>query len=173
MNQIEGTIAAYIYEDGKQYLGVADVSMPDIEYATFQLSGLGLCGEAEYGVLCQFKPMKMTLNFSETSEAHYILSEQRMHMLTLNVCKQTHDYSERQLHTAGMKYVMQVQPIKSAGGTIAPAKQQNVSTEFSVFMLKEFIDEKVVRHIDVINYINIGYNGVDIAAPIRKALGMA
>ncbi len=28
MNQIEGTIAAYIYEDGKQYLGVADVSMP-------------------------------------------------------------------------------------------------------------------------------------------------
>ena len=62
MNQIEGTIAAYIYEDGKQYLGVADVSMPDIEYATFQLSGLGLCGEAEYGALCQFKPMKMTLN---------------------------------------------------------------------------------------------------------------
>ncbi|MCM1486786.1 MAG: phage major tail tube protein [Firmicutes bacterium] len=173
MDQIEGTLAAAIYEDGKQYLGLASVKMPDIEYGTFTLSGLGLCGEAEYGALCQFKPMKMTLNFSETSEAFHLLSEQRMHMITIDVCKQTHDYSGRQLHTTGVKHVLQVQPLKKEGGTIAPASQQNVAVEFSVFMHKEMIDEKVVRHIDVINYINVGYDGVDIAEPIRKALGMA
>lgn len=173
MYQIEGTLAAAVYEDGKQFMGVSDLNLPDTEYATFTLTGLGLCGEAEYGALCQFKPMKMTLNFSETSESFYLLSDQRMHLITLDVCKQTHDYSGRQLHTTGVKHVLQVQPIKTAGGSVAPAKQQNVSVEFSVFMHKEIVDGRVMRYIDIINYINQGYDGKDIAEPIRKAIGMA
>lgn len=169
---IEGTIAAYVYEDGAGFLGLADIDMPDIEYETFEMKGLGLCGTADYSALCQFKPMRMTLNFRDSNDAYYALGDQRMHMLTLEVAKQDHEFQAGEIPVTHVKYIVQCEPVKLSGGKIAPASQQSVSVEMSVFMVKEFIDDKLERHIDVVNYINIGHDGVDRAAPIRAALNM-
>lgn len=170
--QIEGTIGAALYEDGRQYLGIADITMPDIEYATFTHSGLGACGQADYSIKAQFKPMKMTVNFTDNASACRTLAQQRMHNLTLNVCKQSHDYSDQQLHTVDEKYMVVCEPIKKTGGSIAPASPQNQSIEFSVFAIKHIVDGNTALHIDVMNYI-FEQDGVDYAADIRKALGMA
>ncbi len=172
MRVTEGTIAAYVYEDGVGFLGLADIDMPDVNFKTFEMSGLGMCGSANYGALCQFEPMTSKLNFRDTSEAYYVLSDQRMHMLTLEVAKQDHDYQAGEIPVTGIKYIMQFEPIKRTGGNVAPATPQKTSVEGSVFMLKEFVNGKLEQHIDVINYIYIGHDGVDRAAPIRKALNM-
>lgn len=171
--EIEGTIAAYVYENGAQFLGMAKVDLPDIEFKTFTSSGLGMCGDMEHGALCQFKPMKMTLHFRDTNEAFYALSDQRIHQITLEVAKQVHEYQAGEIPVTGIKYIVDFEPLKTTGGSAEPATPQNVTVEGSVSMLKEFIGGKLERHIDVINYIYIGHDGVDRAAPIRKALNMA
>lgn len=35
MRVTEGTIAAYVYEDGVGFLGLADIDMPDVNFKTF------------------------------------------------------------------------------------------------------------------------------------------
>ncbi len=167
-----GTIAGLVYEDGVGYLGVAEIEMPSVDFETFEMKGLGLCGSAEYGALAQFKPMKMKMKFTETGEEFYVLSDQRIHDLTIEVAKQDYDFQEGEIPVTGISYNMKFEPLTRQGGTIAPATQQNVEVEGSVFALKEYINGVLEQHIDVRNYIYIGHDGVDRAAPIRKALKM-
>lgn len=168
----EGTIAAYVYEDGAGFLGLQEITMPDIKHTTFEMSGLGMMGKANYGALSQVEPMNMTMNFRDTSAAFYKLSEQRVHIITLEVAKQAHDRQGGEIPVTSIKYVIRCEPIGTTGGSVKPATPQNVSIEFSVFALKEFVDGKLQRHIDIDNYID-ETNGVDRAAPIRKALNMS
>jgi len=172
MKMIEGTIAAYVYEDGAGFLGLQEITMPDIEHTTFEMSGLGMMGKANYGVLSQVEPMNMTMSFRDTSSAFYTLSEQRVHIITLEVAKQAHDRQAGEIPVTGIKYVVRCEPTKTTGGSIKPATPQNVSIDFSVFAIQEFVDGKPQRHIDIDNYID-ETNGVDRAAPIRKALNMS
>lgn len=171
--QFDGTITGRVYENGTQFMGLAKVTLPDVDFEIFSIKGLGLCGEMERPALGQFKPLTLTLEFWETSSSFYILGDQREHEITLDVAKQVHNLRAGEIPTSGDKYVFRCMPKKRTGGTVENASQQNVSLDFAVAMMKEMIDGKIVQHIDVDNYIFKGYDGVDRAAPIRKALGMS
>lgn len=173
MQQFDGTIAARVYENGTQFMGLAKVTLPDVDYEIFSIKGLGLCGEMERPALSQFKPLTMTLEFWETSSSFYILSDQREHEITLAVAKQAHQLQAGEIPVSGNKYIFRCMPKKRTGGTVEPASQQNVTIDFAVAMMKETIGGKIVQHIDVDNYIFQGPDGIDRAAPIRKALGMS
>lgn len=168
----EGTIAARVYEDGKHYLGIAEIEMPKVDRERFTVKGLDLMGSAEFPAKSQVKPMTMNIKFRDANDAQYVLAEQRMHLLTLWVHKQGHDDNQGNLVEINHKYIMQVQPLVTGGGTIAPATPQESSDEFAVYMLKEFRNNELVRHIDVINYIFKDSSGIDRAASIRRGLGM-
>lgn len=171
-NMTMGTIAGYVYEDGVGFVGVAEIELPNVDFETFEMKGLGLLGSAEYGALAQFKPMKMKMKFTETGEEFYVLSDQRIHDITIEVAKQLYEFDGREIPVTGISYNVKFEPLTRQGGTVAPATQQNVEVEGSVFAFKEYINGVLEQHIDVRNFIYIGHDGVDRAAPIRKALKM-
>lgn len=171
-NVEEGTIACACYEDGKQFLGVAKITMPDIEHETFTVKGLGLMGSTELPAYCQVKPMKMTVEFRDANEAQYRLAEVRNHMLDLRVIKQGYDNTSGDLSITDHQYIIQCQPIKTSGGDVEPAKPQGVSGEFAVLSFKEYRAGKLCRHIDVVKMIYEDGSGVDRFADIRRMLGM-
>lgn len=171
-NVEEGTIACACYEDGKQFLGVAKITLPDIEFETFNVKGLGLMGSTDVPAYCQVKPMKMTVNFRDANEAQYRLTEVRNHLLDLRVVKQGMDNADAELTITDHQYIIQCQPIKTSGGDIESATQQAVSGEFAVLSLKELRAGKVCRNIDVVKMIYEDGSGIDRFAKLRKMLGM-
>ncbi len=54
----ESVINFALYEDGKIYLGVATITMPDIESEVFTTSGAAIGGEIEIPVTCYCSPNK-------------------------------------------------------------------------------------------------------------------
>ncbi|MDE6727920.1 MAG: phage major tail tube protein [Oscillospiraceae bacterium] len=173
MSNVEtGTIACACYEDGNLFLGVAKVTLPDIERETFNIKGLALMGSFDLPATGQVKPMKMTIEFTDANEAQYKLDEERSHLLDLRVLKAGYDNTSAELTRTNHRYLIQCYPIKSSGGTVSPVESQGVSSEHSVTMIKEFRDNKLYRHIDVIKMIYVDSSGVDRFAEIRKHLGM-
>lgn len=171
--EIEGTIAGRLYESGRDYLGITEVTLPKLEFETFEMKGLGLCGSANYSALSQFKPMTVTFTFRDICTGLHVLADQRMHNLTLCVAKQDFDKQAVEIPVSDSKYEFRCEPISTDYGKVAPASQQNPTVEMAVFMIKHTIDDVIKLHIDVTNYIYVGNDGVDRAAPIRRALNMA
>lgn len=173
MSNVEtGTIACACYEDGNIFLGVAEIGLPDIEFETFNVSGLSLMGSIELPAVGQVKPMKMTVKFTDANEAQYKLAEPRAHLLDLRVRKTGYESTTSELTQTNHRYLIQCFPLKSSGGTIAPVASQGASGEYAVTSIKEFRNDNLCRHIDVIKMIYDDGSGVDRFAEIRKHLGM-
>lgn len=173
MSNVEaGTLACACYEDGNLFYGVGEVTLPDIEREVFNIKGLSLMGSFEMPATGQVKPMKMTIKFTDANEALYKLDEERLHLLDLRVLKGGYENTTGALTKTNHRYLIQSYPIKSTGGTTAPVASQGASVEHSVISLKEYRDNKLWRHIDVLKMIDIDASGVDRMADIRSALGM-
>ena len=173
MNGIdEGVINYALYEDGKRLLGVAKVTMPDKVSKTFTINGAGIGGDIELPVKAARNAMKIKIEFRNANESAYILEENRVHLVDLRVLHQNADYMHGELKETGHKFVLKIIPVSFSGGDIETAKAQPVSGEFSVLSLKEYIEEKLMRHIDPVNMIDVDHTGKDRAESIRRALGM-
>lgn len=172
MNGIdEGVINCEVYEDGKRFLGIARVTLPSLESKKFTMSGLGISGDIDIPVLATRNAMHMSIVFRNDNEGTDTLAEERVHLLDLRVIHQNLDYSEGEIGTTNRKYVVKVFPVSSSGGDIQSASAQEVTNEFSVFSLKKYINGKLARHIDPINFIDRDHTGKDRAEAIRKGLG--
>lgn len=173
MSNVEaGTIACACYEDGNMFYGVADATLPDIDREVFNIKGLSLMGSFDLPITGQYKPMKMILKFTDANEARYKLDEERLHSLDLRVLKGGYENTTNELTKTNHRYLIQSYPVKSSGGTIAPASSQEATVEHSVISIKEFRDNKLYRHIDVVKMIDVDSSGIDRFAEIRKHLGM-
>lgn len=173
MNGIdEGVINYALYEDGKRFLGIAKVTMPDKVSKSFTMNGAGIGGDIEIPVVAARDAMKMKIEFRNANEAAYTLAEERVHLVDMRVIHQNLDHKAGELGESDHKFVTKIIPLSFSGGDIEVAKPQPVSGEFSVLSIKEYISNKLVSHIDPVNMIDIDHTGKDRAASIRRGLGM-
>lgn len=166
----EGVINYAVYEDGKRFLGIATVTMPNKENKTFTMNGAGIGGDIDIPVIAARNAMRMSIKFRNANEAAYALAEERVHLIDLRVVHQ--NLGAEEIGISNHKFVASIFPVSFSGGELEPAKPQAVSGEFSVFSIKEYIDGKLVSHIDPFNFIDIDHTGKDRAEEIRKGLGM-
>lgn len=168
----EGVINYKVYEGGKSYLGIAEVTLPDVEKPVFNVSGPGIGGEVDIPVKGYINAMTATINFRHANEAAYELMEERAHNLVLMQLDQNYDNEAGVITTNKRKRILKVLPKKLGGGTLKPASPQAISGEYSVLYYSDIIDGKVMTEIDPVNCKYI-INGKDYAAEIRAGLGMA
>lgn len=159
-----------VYEDGVEYLGMADVSMPDVNHLTQSLSGAGIAGNVEAVILGHIDAMTLSMNFRTMTPQCVRLSEPRRHNIDLRVAQQEEDPVAGELKAVAVKHVMVVVPKSLKGGTVSPAAPSNGSGEYAVRYWKTYIDGKKVREIDPLNFI-FEVDGVDYLADVRAALG--
>ena len=173
MNGIdEGVINYAVYENGTRYLGIATIEMPNKTSKSFTMNGAGIAGDIDIPVTGHRDAMTMKINFRDTSEAAYVLAEERVHLIDLRVVHQNLDSSAGELGITVHKFVAKIIPKSISGGTLSPATPQAVSGEYSVLSLAEYIDGKCVSDIDPVNFKDVDHTGKDRAEAIRKALGL-
>lgn len=166
----ENVINFAVYEDKTEFMGIADVQLPDLTALNWQISGAGIAGTIEAIIPGHFEAMTMTLNFRTTTTAALKLSEPRRHNIDIRVANQVEDTVAGKILTESVKHVLVVIPKKDGGGKLAPASATDASGEYAVRYWATYVDGVKIREIDPMNRICI-INGVDYLADVRKALG--
>ncbi|MGM9598691.1 MAG: phage major tail tube protein [Faecousia sp.] len=166
----QATIGLALYENGSEYFGIADVTLPDISYMTQVIQGAGIGGKIEAVMQGMTDTMSMTIKFRNASEHSIRLSEPRRHNIDLRIAQQYEDNVAGKTGARSLKHILVVIPKSDKGGNIAPASPSDGSGEYAVRYWATYIDGQLVREIDPFNYI-CNINGYDYLEDVRKALG--
>lgn len=159
-----------VYEDANEYLGMAEATLPDLEYLAEEMSGAGIAGNVEEIIIGHLSAMTTTLNFRTVCKAAVRLLEPRTHKLDLRVAQQQMNNRTSETTITGVKHIMRVKPKKTALGKVAAASTADVSGEYATQYYAMYMNGEKVTEIDPLNFICI-INGYDYLADVRKALG--
>ena len=159
-----------VYEDANEYLGMAEATLPDLEYLAEEMSGAGIAGNVEEIIIGHLSAMTTTLNFRTVCKAAVRLLEPRTHKLDLRVAQQQMNNRTSETTITGVKHIMRVKPKKTALGKVAAASTADVSGEYATQYYAMYMDGEKVTEVDPLNFICL-INGYDYLADVRKALG--
>lgn len=166
----EAVINFQVYENGTEYYGMAEVTLPEISYITESISGAGIAGNIESIILGHIEAMTLGLNFRTTTKDAVALAEPREHQLELRVAQQNRDTIAAKTNVVALKHVFVVKPKQFNPGKVAPASPADASGEYGVSYWKMTINGEPTLEIDVLNMIFF-VNGTDYLEPVRVALG--
>ncbi|MCL2107813.1 MAG: phage major tail tube protein [Oscillospiraceae bacterium] len=166
----ESIINFAVYSDKINFLGMADVELPELSNMTAQISGAGIGGEYESVIMGHLQAMTLKLNFRTLTKEAVVLYEQRNHQIDLRVAQQDKDTVAGQPQVTGVKHIMVVQPKKLHPGKVNPASSADASGEYAVTYWATFIDGKKVLEIDILNFIFF-INDTDYLRDVRRVLG--
>lgn len=167
-----------IYENSVELLGVASVSLPDISFATQELSGAGIAGSIETVIQSYLQSMTLGLNFRSTTKQALNLLAPVPHLIELRIAQNNLNEINGTMGITAPRHVFQVVPKSYSAGTVAPATNGDASGSYAVqywkCMMKDPLTgkETVFIELDPLHYKCV-INGVDYAAPVRAALGKA
>ncbi len=165
-----GTINYEVYEDGQNFCGIAEVTLPELAQATVEVSGAGISGKFTAPFIGQMEAMTMSLNFKTVEKRVANLSMPGYHNLDLRVAQQAQNSTTGSFGVEKIKHLLTVTPVKNSPGKIAPSSATDSAVEFSVSYYAQFIDGEKIIEFDLFNCIYY-INGVDYMAEVRKAMG--
>lgn len=166
-----GIINYAVYENGSEYLGLANVTLPNQNNKVLTVNGAGIPGDIDLPVPGHKDAMRVTFNFTDASKAAYKLAEFHRHIIDLRVAHEEYDETAGKVVVRAYKHVMEIMPVNRTGGTVAPSAAQAASGEYTVFSQKDYIDGKLVSDYDPIHFKDIDSTGADSLAAVRSALG--
>ncbi|UQZ90696.1 phage tail protein [Deltaproteobacteria bacterium Smac51] len=165
-------INAKIYMEGKdELMGVGDAELPDVEFTTESIAGLGLAGELETPVMGHVKSLPFKFKFNVISTAAMVLLQTKTHHLEVYASIQRYDTASGELGSQPVKVVLKTLPKKVGMGKIEAAKKMDNEVELECVYFKLWIGGEEVLEIDKLNFI-YRVLGEDMLATVRRDLGM-
>ena len=159
-----------IFKDNTKLLGVADVTLPDLERVTSEIKGFGIGGTVNMPLAGNYSAMTTTINFIAPSKEQEEMFSYETKNIEARAAVRGRDDSGA-LGTVSIKYVLQLIPNKLTSGKLANGDKADASGEYATTYFAKFVDGVKVTEIDPFNMIAI-VNGVDEMAEVRKALGL-
>lgn len=171
MPKVDETVIGFaVYEDATEYLGISEVSLPEISNMTEEISGAGIGGKFESVVLGAIEAMTTTFNFRTVTKNAIKLNEPREHHIDLRAAQQQKDTVKGKIEVVSVKHILTLTPKKLNPGKVATASAAEVSGEYATSYYATYINGEKVIEIDPLNYIYF-VNGKDYLADVKKALG--
>jgi len=167
----ERTINYRVYNDGNDYLGTAEVELPELEGMTDTVSGAGIAGEVDSPVLGHYASMTLSLTWRTITEYAMELCKPKAHKLECRSSQQVYDASTGEYKTVPVRVVTRATPKNTSLGTLAPSSATDTEQEFEITYLKVVINNKTTVEID--KYNNIAkFGDTDYLASVRADLGL-
>lgn len=171
MSRVDEMIISFdVYEDSIEYLGMSEVTLPQISNLTQEISGAGLGGNVEAVATGILAAMNLTLNFRTVTPAAIRLLEPRIHKIDLRVAQQSQDTRSNTIDINKLKHIMKIRPKGLNPGKAAVASTADASGEYSVLSYAMYMDGVKKIEVDPIKFIYF-VNGKDYLQDIRRALG--
>lgn len=166
-----GHVDYLMYKNGGPLIGIAKVTMPTIKYKTVTASGAGLMGDVTIPLAAMIEAMTFNIQFSSVTDASVQLGTNEWHDVALYAADQYFDSVSRKEEIEQNRFELSIRPTETSAGTIATASAADASGVYSVCKYTVYKNGAKVIDIDQFSQQH-EVNGVDNAAPVRKAMGM-
>ena len=171
MAKVDEFVVSYaMYENGTEYMGTTEVTLPDLEFMTEELSGAGIAGTVEEVITGNMSAMTTTFNFRTVGKWTTKLLEPRVHNIDLRLAQQNMETKDGTTSVSSVKHIMKIKPKKTTLGKVSAASTADASGEYSVLYYALYVDGVKITEVDPLNFICI-INGKDYLQEVRKALG--
>jgi len=160
-----------VFIAGGRKLGMADITLPSIEYKTATLSGAGVGGEIEMPTPGQTNSMELEINWRTLNEDMTKLLAMKAHDLEIRGSNEQYDAGTGAITSEPVKINVRSLPKKGDIGSFKPADHTDTKSTLEIIYLKIAIAGKVTTEIDKLNYIHF-VDGVDYLASVRSDLGL-
>ncbi|MEF3312613.1 phage major tail tube protein [Paenibacillus sp. GYB004] len=172
MKQIPEKLNSFTaYLNGVDYLGVADVDLPDLEMMSETVSGAGIAGEVDSPTIGHFASMSTTINWRVLERSNFRLARQEAQQIDFRGSIQTFDNVAGTYQQIPVKVTIRGLPKNTPLGSLAAGSTMDNSNELEVIYIKILYDGQNVVEIDKFNFICV-IDGVDYLAKVRANLGM-
>ncbi len=161
---------ASVYRDGNVLLGVGSLELPDFEYMTESIAGLGIAGEVDAPVVGHFKSMSVKIKWNTTTESATSLLAPQAHQLEVYGSIQCYDAGSGTYEHQPVKVLLKAPPKKVGIGKMEPGKKMEPETELEVYYLKLWQNGTEMVELDKFNYV-FSILDEDYFAKIRENLG--
>jgi len=174
--QIPNHVANYsIFKDGRRLIGLADVTLANMQNMADTLKGSGIFGEIDMPVQAHFQSMTVTLNWITVVDDALLASIQDGAQLDAWAAHQAHDSGTNRIIHNGWRYVMGTAPKSFNLGKLEVGAKGEAVSEYELISVRIFRNDRVVAEIDKENAICRWWDGVqlvDSAARIRQLIGL-
>lgn len=172
MSKLDEVVVSYrVFEDSTEYLGIANVTLPDIEFLTTTIQGAGIAGEVEEVIKGHIKAMRTTISFNTFGENALSLTTPVDHTIDLRAVQQDRNMTAGTVEMRKVKHVMTIKPIKVSIGKLETANTADANGEYAVSYYAQYVGGEKKIEIDPLNYKCV-INGVDYLADVRTAMGL-
>ncbi len=172
MGKVDETVIGFaVYEDATEFLGISEVTLPEISNITEEISGAGINGKYNSSILGQIEPMTMTFSFRTVTKDAIRLYTPGRHNLDLRAAQQIQNPTKGVVGVVKVKHVIVAEPVKLNMGKLATASTADVSGEYAVHYFCTYIDGKKMIEVDPLNYIYYVQGQDNRWEEIKKALG--
>ena len=161
---------AALYKDGVGQLGVGSIEMPDFEFMTESIAGLGIAGEVDAPVVGHMKSMTIKFKWNTCTPSATSLLAPEAHQLEIYASVQVYDAGSGTYEHQPVKVVCKCPPKKVGIGKMEPGKKMEPETELEIYYIKLWQGGQEMVEVDKFNYI-FSVLGVDYLAKVRANLG--
>ena len=163
---------ANIYIDGNNWLGKAEVGLPEVAQKVIEYSAFGVSGSVELPVVGHVDKMEGTIKFKSLTDdaAKVLYNPQQAVLLDARAAIQRFDAKSGQMQTYPIKVTMRAFFKKIKFADFKQASDSETEVNYTAHYFKLEIDSKEILEIDQFNYI-YKINGEDVLANIREVLG--
>lgn len=159
-----------IYNEGERLIGInGDVTLPDLEAVTSEISGAGMAGTMEDPTPGYFGSLEIELKFRTVSEESSRLMIPKAHTLTLRAAQTKHDPATGTNSQEGLKVVCRGVPKSYSLGTFKQGDPTETAAKLELSYIKITRGSVVVLELDKFNHIFV-VEGVDYMKEIRDLI---
>ncbi len=171
MNVPEKLINFRVYQGGSDLVGIADVTLPNLEAMTETVKGAGIAGEIDSPVLGHYSSMELELNWRTLEKTNVVLGSPTGVQLDIRGAQQVYDSSASVYVVRPVKVVVSGVPKTTEMGKLDVGTTSDTKNTIEVNYIKITVDGETVLELDKYNYIcNIG--GTEYLAAVKDALGL-
>lgn len=164
-----------VFKDGRRLIGLADVTLPNLQNLADTLKGSGIFGEIDMPVQAHFQSMTTTLKWNTIIDDVLFATIQDGATLDMWSAVQLHDSGTNKIIHKGWRFVMGTVPKSLNFGKLEVGTKGELETEYEVVSLRVLSDDRVLMEINKENAISRSWNGFsldDSGQRIRQLIGL-
>lgn len=162
--------AVYALDQTSNFLGMADLTLPDIQHEVASIKGAGVAGTVDHPMLGHTTDMTCTFNFHTPNRDAIRFLQARGRQIEARGALEVYDSGAGSIDPIGCRVVMHTLPKGLTLGSFEVAAVTGTSATLTVVALTIYYgDDRVFEH-DKFNF-KYEVEGVDSLTEVRRILG--
>ena len=162
--------AVYSLDQIASYLGMADMTLSDVQHEVASIKGAGVFGTIDHPILGHTTNLTTTLNFHTPNRDAIRFMQQRGRQIEARAAMEIYDSAAGDIDPHGMRFVMRTLPQGLTLGSLEVAAASGTSVTLTVTSLTIYDgDDRVFEHDKFGGKFEI--EGTDFGQRVRSILG--